>query len=128
MTIQERIKELIQAGAAISIHFPDDPRPLTMLLAGAAWLQNPPRLRWCAVFPEHDGHIHESEYEEARLEASGRDIAFYAEGKLFLYVCPYEESGKDLRAYRDTLAEWRDLLSRYDNARKFEEMINTPRG
>ena len=127
MTIQERMEELIKAGATISVHFPNEIGAHSMLLAGVAWLREPTRLRWCAVFPEHDGHFHETHYDNAALVAGGRDVAFYAGERLIVHVCPYEESGGNLNVLRDTLIEWRNLLDKYNNTAKFEEMISTPR-
>lgn len=128
MTVKERMKELIEAGAAITVLFPvEKGGPVTLLLAGAAWLAKPPRLRWCAPFPEHDGHVHETHYGRAALEVGGRDIGFYENGEMIMYVCPIEESGEDINAYRNTLLEWRNLLDKYNNAAEFAEMIATPR-
>ena len=120
MTIRERVAELIERGAALQVLFEDSPM-ITFLLAGMLWRQK--RTRWCAVFPEHQGHIHETEYDRAVFVNNGRDVAFYRGEVMVLYVCPYEESGGDLSAMHDNLIEWRRLLGLYNNAEQFAEFL-----
>ena len=125
MTVKERMDELIKNGAAITVAAPGGRRTLTLLLAGVVWLQRPLMLRWCAVFPEHQGHIHETYYNNVRLVADGRDIGFYLEDELVLYVCPYEESGEDINAYRDTFIAWQAGLREYNNEAQFDDFLKT---
>ena len=120
MTPQERMAELIEHGAAIQLLAPY-PR-LTLTLAGALWLTDPTRLRWCAIFPQHQGHIHETEYDEIKV-IHDRDIAFYHKGEMTFYVCPYEESEEDLDAIRDALGAWRVLLGKYTNVDQFADFL-----
>jgi len=124
VTIRERLGKLIENGAAIQLLFEDAPMK-TLLLAGALWRQNPTCLRWCAVFPEHQGHVHETSYSEVRLENDGRDIAFFEDGRMVAYVVPYEESGHEVDAMRENLGEWQYLVSRYKNAVLFAEFLET---
>lgn len=122
MTPKERVAELIEAGAAITALFPSE-SSLTFTLAGAYWLTGPTRLRWAPIFPEHQGHIHETEYDEARLMVEGRDVGLFLDGRMVAYVCPVEESGLSIDDARDGLAEWRDLLSKHNNAAQFAEFL-----
>jgi hypothetical protein len=59
------------------------------------WEKNPQALRWCAVFPEHQGHVHWLKYSS--VEENGRDVLFYDDDKnLIAAVVPFEESTLDL--------------------------------
>ena len=124
MTVQERMKELIEAGATIDVNFSDG-GTLSMLLGAAVWLRNPTRLLWCTIFPEDGRHGHETPYDTAKLHAGGRDIGFYQGDFMVLYVCPYEEGRRDVNACRDTFAAWRNHLREGDNAKIFEQFFET---
>ena len=116
MTVQERLAAMIDVGATIQVFFPDAPS-VTLLLAGVLWRRNPTRLRWCAVFPDDQHHVHETKYDEAKQLNGGRDVAFYHSGSMVAYACPYEESGGQLDEMRDALGEWRALLKQDGGAR-----------
>lgn len=126
MTVQERLKELVEAGAIASVSFSDGHRPLYFLLGAAVWLQNPARLMWCVAFIDSGRGGHETLYDAVKLEAGGRDVGFYVGEELVLYVCPIEESGLDITAYRDTFIRWRNYLSEGTNAADFEEAFTVP--
>ena len=122
MTIKERMSELIEHGAAIQIQ---DPK-IALTLAGALWLGNPTRLRWCAIFPEDQHHIHETAYDEAQFDNDGRDILFYRASVLVVSVVPYEEGPLDVGEVRDALAEWQTFLDKYDETREeFAHFLRT---
>lgn len=123
MKMEERLAQLIEHGAAIQVTLPELSVDMELLLAAAVMLEEPKRLRWCAIFPEHQSHVHEVPYDAAVFEAGGRDIAFMRGGKIVMYVCPYEESTLDLEPARDGLAEWRGMLARHTNAAKFKEFF-----
>jgi hypothetical protein len=122
MEIAERLTTLIEHGAAIQVFTPDD-RLHTLTLAGAVWLDNPTRLRWCAIFPEHQGHIHETAYDDIETHHE-RDVAFYRDGEMVAYVCPYEEGPLPLDAVREALGKWRAILAQYNNAELFEDFLD----
>ena len=122
MTHQERLAELIEQGATIQLT-PDDGPMMTLTLAGALWLTLPNRLRWCAIFPEHQGHVHETEYHTVKFVNGERDIAFYRDGRIFFYIAPYIESPLDENEVREALAKWRDRLGRYNNAEQFADFL-----
>ena len=122
MTPQERMTKLIEHGAAIQLLAPY-PR-LTLTLAGALWLTKPKRLRWCAIFPEHQGHVHETRYTRVEV-IHGRDIAFYQGGAMVAYVVPYEEGLLPVDGVREALVEWRALFTKHDNTANFAEFLRT---
>ena len=125
MEIEGRLAQLIEQGAAIQVTLQEPRVDMELLLAAAVMLEDPKRLRWCAIFPEHQSHVHEVPYDAAVFEAGGRDIAFMRDGKIVMYVCPYEESTLDLDSARNGLAEWRGMLARYTNVAKFKEFFET---
>ena len=125
MKTEERLAQLIEHGAVIQVNLQEPSVDIALLLAAAVMLEEPKRLRWCAIFPEHQGHVHEVAYDEAVFEAEGRDIAFMRGEDIVMYVCPYEESTLDLEPARDGLAEWRGMLARHTNVAKFKEFFET---
>ena len=125
MEIEGRLAQLIEQGAAIQATLQEPRVHIALLLAAAVMREDPKRLRWCAIFPEHQSHVHEVAYDEAVFEAGGRDIAFMRDGNIAMYVCPYEESTIDLEPARDGLAAWRGMLARHTNAAKFKEFFET---
>jgi len=123
MTKKERLAKMIEAGAALQMLPPGHPMS-TFLLAGALWLHNPTRLRWCAVFPEDQHHIHEVPYDRA-VVVHDRDIAFYRGGRLIMYITPYEETEEDIESMRENLRDWQYQLTRFNNAEQFAEFLKT---
>ena len=119
MTPAERLAELIRHGATIKIMDP----AVTLTLAGALWQTHPTRLRWCAIFPEHQGHIHETRFDRNEFNAGGRDIGFYRGDQMVAYVCPYEESGLDFDEVREALSRWRAVLVAHGNVADFTEFL-----
>lgn len=121
MTVQARTEELMKAGAAITVH----PHGwgfggLTVPLAAVLWEDK--RLRWCAPYPEHQGHVHRTPYTTAKLEAGGRDVALYdARGEIAAYITPLEESELDARDATDALTGWRAVRDEEVFQRFFEQ-------
>lgn len=113
MTIQERATELLTAGAAMWVGPPvGESLGDTVLLAALTWLTKPTRLKWCAVYPTDQHHIHTLPYTGAALVAGGRDIAVYGGRKIMVaYICPFQESGLDEGKSKDILIHWRDLMA-----------------
>jgi hypothetical protein len=120
MTITERMEQLLEHGATIQLVG----RNLTLTLAGCHILTGPSRLRWCALFPEHQGHIHETPYTRITLVAGDRDIAFWQGKRMIAYIAPFEESGLSLDSVVAVLAKWRAYLNENDNAVQFENFFN----
>jgi len=115
MTPEKRLTQLIGEGAVIAIMDPE----VEITLAGALWVKEPDALRWVGVFPEHQGHIHETEYDEARLANDGRDVLLYKDGALVAGIVPYLESTLPSDDVREALAEWQAQLSTFGNAEEF---------
>ena len=121
MKIKNRMTELIEHGAAIQLL---DPYPrLTLTLAGAIWLRNPLRLRWCAIFPEHQSHIHELYYTRVASFNNGRDIHFFQYGKKVSGVVPYEEGTLPVDEVRAALGAWRRILAYGKNHAEFTQFF-----
>lgn len=121
--LEDRMAELIDNGTAIQLF---DPYPsITLTLAGALWLRNPPRLRWCAIFPEHQSHIHELHYTRVAFCNDGRDILFYQYDKIVAGVVPYEEGTLPVDEVRAALARWQGLLAVEGNEANFNEFLAT---
>jgi len=121
MKIEKRLAELIEQGAAVQI---PEPNYGTFILAAAEIRDNPPRLRWCAIYPEHQSHVHEMEYDEVAFSVGTRDIDFRKGGKTVMYVCPYEESGLSLDGTATILAQWRGQLATFNNEEQFKEFFD----
>jgi len=122
MTLQERLDKLVQAGAAIAVNFPDDPT-IELTLAKAQLLKGPKRVRWCAIHPVDQHHVHDTEYDTAKVH-HGRDVAFMEGDRIKAYVCPVEESGLVFDDVREALAEWRALLAVEGNPREFQHFFD----
>lgn len=120
MTVEQRIAELVDQGATMQLAgpYPD----VTYVLAHAAIMDGPSRLRWCPIFPEHQGHVHETPYNYATL-VHDRDVAFYQGETLVGYIAPYEESTLEVDSVIENLAAWRQGLEVYDNKIRFLEFF-----
>ncbi|MBU0847694.1 hypothetical protein KKH23_10950, partial [Patescibacteria group bacterium] len=86
---------------------------IELTLAGALWREDEEGtyLRWCAIFPEHQGHIHHLYYDKAVLDNDGRDILFYRGGELVAGVVPYIESNLPADDVHEALARWKDAVA-----------------
>ena len=122
MTVRERLAQLVGEGAALQVRLPGHAM-VVYLLAAISRKQSPTRLRWCAVFPEHQGHVHETAYDRAELVAGGRDVAFYRGDHLVLYVCPYAEAEHEIADMRELWDEWTFKLGQFNNAERFDEFF-----
>ena len=100
---------------------------LTLTLAYAELLPAPKRLRWCAIFPQHQGHVHELRYTRATHDA--RCFTFYHGPQLVAEIMPYAEQ-RELphQEVRDALDRWRTLLARNGNAAEFAGFIKDATG
>lgn len=121
MTLQERLDQLIEQGAVIHLLFPNDPM-MTQLLARARIKHGPSRLRWCAVFPEHQSHVHETLYDKASV-VHDRDVSFSRDGVLVAYVTPYIEAQTDLDDLQEALGEWKAQLAVGANTEEFADFF-----
>ena len=127
MTIKERMAELLEHGCVITLLWPDAEQwtpPMELILGGVLWMDKPPRLRWCAIFPEDQQHFHELRYDRVVFDNDGRDILFYQGGKLAVTVVPYEEGGLDVAAVAAALVRWRPVAAEMD----FEAALGDPTG
>ncbi|BAM04431.1 hypothetical protein PSMK_22720 [Phycisphaera mikurensis NBRC 102666] len=97
---------------------------LDFILATVRWLDDPQRVRWCAIFPEHQGHVHEAPYDELVIEAGGLGVGLRRDGKRAGYICPIIESGLDHDEAVAALAEWRHLLARHNNQQQHEQFLD----
>lgn len=120
MNVKDRLEQLIAEGGVIDI-IGQGTTELT--LARAAWLANPTRLRWCAIFPEHQGHVHETRYDKAVLDNGGRDVLLYRGGALVATVVPAMEATLSTDDVRDALVRWRARLAVPGNQAQFEEFF-----
>ena len=126
MTPKERIDQLIENGGILQLlPSPGAAVIQEFTLAGALWLARPARLRWCPIFPEHQGHIHETRYNTAELANGGRDVLFYRGKQLAFSVVPYLEAALNTDEVRAALAEWRARLKLFDNDKNFAEFLAT---
>lgn len=123
MTLQERLDKLLSEGAVVQLPAAGEPM-LTLLLAGARIKRDPSRLRWCAVFPEHQSHVHELEYDKVDV-VHDRDLSFTRNGEIVAYVAPYQEAETDLDEIQATLADWRADLAIAANAEEFARFFET---
>lgn len=120
MTPQEVIDKTMEDGAVISIAALDG---LELTLAKIQWLENPSRFKWCAIFPEHQSHVHITPYDRIEI-LHDRDVAFYDKaGEMVAYVCPYTESGLPDEEVERALAEWRDLVSKHNNQQNLDDFF-----
>jgi hypothetical protein len=95
---------------------------MAFTLAGVLWLTNPTRLRWCAIFPEDQHHIHETQYDRVEI-VHNRDLSFYTDGEITAYVTTYQECTLPVDEVREELENWCALLSKHDNATYFAEFL-----
>jgi hypothetical protein len=123
MKPKERLAQLIEEGGVIHLL---EGGSMELTLAGALWLTKPTRLRWVAIFPEHQGHIHELGYTEATLDNDGRDVLFYRGAELVATVVPYVEAGLlDIGEVRLALAEWQSGVTENGNEEALAEFLAT---
>lgn len=123
MTPAELARQLIEDGAVLAVT-PDGlgGDRLELLVGGAQWLTRPARLRWCAVFPEHQGHVHETAYDRL-IAHHGRDVALMKDGVMVGYLCPPEESDLVVEEVQDRWADWQARLAIEGNQAELEEFL-----
>ncbi len=126
MTVEERLKELLQHGCVIHLHTPIVDRGMELPLGGAILLRKPPRLRFFTPFPGGQQDFHEIRFDRVELETNDRDIAFYRKAERgwerVAGIFPYEEGGLDENKVAATLNAWR----RADWPWTDEEMLADP--
>ena len=91
MTPQQLADKFVAEGAV----FMPPGTHLDYIIATVRWLDNPPRVRWCSIFPQHQGHVHEAEYDELVIESGGLGVGLRRSGHRAGYICPIRESGLD---------------------------------
>lgn len=119
MTIEERIKELVQHGAALQVYFPQKQARVFILGALVLVPGNPPAFKWCAIYPEDQHHIHTTIYTKVALAAGGRDVVFWDGNHLAACAVPIEESDVSGNP-RGLFGEWQDTLNVPGNRQQFE--------
>lgn len=108
--IQEHATQLVTNGAGYTVV--KDGTYLDFLLAKVYWLDNPNRLRWVSLFPEHQGHVHETPYDKLTEEAGGLGVALRQKGKVVGYITTIAEmDGLD---YTKSMDAWRSWLRYMD--------------
>ncbi len=122
-TVEETIRGLVDAGAALQIYFPGAD-PLTFLLAKLVLVDGgtPKRLKWCAVYPTDQHHVHSTKYTTVALAAGGRDVVFTDGGQMIAYMTPIVESnlGDGARNLHDA---WVNTLSVVGNQKQFDDFF-----
>jgi hypothetical protein len=81
-------------------------------LAAVAWVSDPdgtPLLRWCPMWPTHQGHIHHTRYDT--IAADGVYVNLSYRGQWVWGCGPAHEFGVDPNEYQDTRSRWLALLS-----------------
>jgi hypothetical protein len=116
------LTKLMEHGAVATFIFPDGDRP-DFILGHAEFIDgNPDLLRWCAIFPEDQHHVHRTEVDSIETHHD-RDIAIHQDGVMVAYICPYEESGLEEGPILEALAEWRALLAKPNPAKQFKRFL-----
>lgn len=122
MEIEKRLGQLTEQGAVAQV--PTQGGLLEVTLAAAALVPGP-ALRWCGIWPEHQGHVYTTRYTKAQLGAGGRDIYFYRGGNLVVGVTTLLESGLNTDEAQEALQAWRAALAGSGAGSKFEEFFQT---
>lgn len=120
MTPQEKMKELLDHGAVIAFI---DGRVPELTLASVQWLENPTRIRWCAIFPQHQGHVHDTEYNRVAIVNDLYLVFYDAAGEMEMCIGPYEEAARNTDEIREALANWRQTLSLNNNTEQFKRFL-----
>lgn len=122
MTPQERIQQLLEQGAAYGIRNENVGESMAFVLGGVQW-PRPGVMRWCAIFPEHQGHVHEAKFDRLTLEANGRDVALWQGERLASYVCPIDDGFLESDGPLASFAKWRHQLSLYNNKTNLDRFM-----
>jgi hypothetical protein len=114
--------DLVNEGAIL--RFPQHPDVPEKTLAVVEWKENPTRILWCAIFPEHQGHVHENEYHRCETKWD-RDVLFYNEAdEMVMAVYPYREAARlDPEEVCQVFADWKQMLSLHNNKQKLADFI-----
>jgi hypothetical protein len=118
VTPKDRLAQLVAAGCVLEMH---EPAVGEFALAAAVLHGNV--LRWCALFPVDQSHVHNVKFDDVRLEAGGRDLAFYRKGSLVAYVGPPEEFDLDLKEYQTSWNRWKEDMADPDTAETFNDFF-----
>lgn len=84
---------------------------------------NPTRLKWCAIYPEHQAHVHETVYDRVGIVYDEHMTFYNNAGEMVAYVCPIAAGHLPEEGAKASLASWRYILSRYSNQAQFEEFF-----
>ena len=124
MSVEDKTDQLIKDGAAIQLLHGHHLEEYT--LAKAQWLPRTKvgavaKLRWCATYPEHQGHVRTLRFTDAAVD--GDSVVLRRDGDVVGGIVPVVESGLDLTEAQQTLAGWRALLDVPGNVDQFEEFF-----
>lgn len=114
--MQGKIDALVESGAVIE-YFAEGGGSIKLTLAKGVLLENPRRLRWCAIFPEHQSHVHDTTYD-APEDQDARGLVFYAKGRVVLTIMLMEKANVP-ENYFEGLEEWRRILAVEGNESQF---------
>ncbi|QDS91885.1 hypothetical protein FF011L_06210 [Roseimaritima multifibrata] len=122
MNTDELLTKLLDGGAVLGLL-----RPVSgdFWLAAAKWLPDDgdgPSLRWCPMFPEHQGHIHHTRYTKAT--AKGDYLLMYLGDDYVGGIGPALEFDIDRVQYANTRARWLERLAYGDNQARFADFFN----
>lgn len=120
MTPQERLTELLRHGAAMfTVQTMSH-----LMMATAKWEEDPQALKWCGMFPSHQGHIHRVKYTKVELMNDDRDLVFYNGKDIIATIEPFEVTGLSKDMVHTLMSEWKWMLGRYTNQDKFNQFFD----
>jgi len=102
------LRRLIREGAVIEL-----PDGMTLTLADARWLKKPNRLMWCALWPEHQGHVHELRYTRTEVIATRGQITLHNDAELLATIKPYQQGTLPLNEVSEALVNWKAIEHQY---------------
>ena len=119
MTKEKMLKKLLRRGAVLWFR---ESNSLTTL-ARVMWLDKQKRIRWCGVFPQHQGHVHETPYDSVEVE-NDKALIFNAGEKSAFYIVPYDDNLLDPQRVKDTLDKWRSAMAVEGNEARFNTFFD----
>jgi hypothetical protein len=122
MDYKKYIDDIIKTGATIHVAYSG--RPFVLILGAVQWLENPKRLKWSAIFPEHQGHIHRFEYDRVEIDWD-RDVRLLdKDSKTLVGITVADESPMDADVVKSGAAEWQRMLSLHNNREQQAEFMD----